>query len=210
MRRLLANLPLVAAIFLLPLVGSPPHLMHPAPWLGLLCGTVMLASQPKLVGHETLSLSAADRGSALGIFIAMILAQVVSVADFRFSPPVAPGIQVALGSSLVVAGMTLRLWAISTLGRFFTANVRVAQDQRVVESGPYALLRHPSYTGALLAALGTSVALGSVWGSAAVLALGLPAYLYRIAIEEQRLATDLGAPYREYMRRTRRLVPGVF
>lgn len=210
MRRLASNLAASAAIFLLPTVGSLAHLMHPAPWFGLLCGVLMLTSQPRLDRGETLRLSAADRGSALAIFVAMIGAQLIAAVEFRLAPVTLHAQWFVLGVSLAIAGMALRLWAIRTLGRFFTSNVRVVRGQRVVETGPYCRLRHPSYTGALIAALGTTVASASWWGSAAVVLLGVPAYLYRIAVEEQRLADDLGRPYREYMRRTRRLVPGVY
>ncbi len=96
------------------------------------------------------------------------------------------------------------------MGRFFTLEVRVADGQSVIDSGPYRLLRHPSYTGALLSFLGIGLALGN-WLSVAVLVV-LPAagFVRRIAVEEQALSAQLGESYRRYAATHRRLVPGLW
>ena len=82
--------------------------------------------------------------------------------------------------------------------------------QPVVERGAYGWVRHPSYTAGLLLHLGYGLALGS-WGTT-LLVLGTCAavYAYRIAVEERVLAEVLGEPYRDYMRRRRRLIPYLF
>ncbi|TMM11091.1 MAG: isoprenylcysteine carboxylmethyltransferase family protein [Actinobacteria bacterium] len=117
---------------------------------------------------------------------------------------------VAAGVGLIIAGWALRRWSVRTLGRWFTVTVTVEPDQRVVDTGPYRLLRHPSYTGMLVSLLGMGVGLDS-WASVAV-AVGFPliGIVRRIDEEEGMLVRELGAPYREYSRRTRRLVPGVW
>jgi protein-S-isoprenylcysteine O-methyltransferase len=114
-----------------------------------------------------------------------------------------------LGVVMVFAGLVLRLWAIHTLGRFFTSTVQVGDGQRVVRSGPYRMLRHPSYAGALLTAFGTALVLHSSAGAALVITLCVPAYLYRVATEERALVAELGADYAEYRRHTWGIVPGV-
>lgn len=117
---------------------------------------------------------------------------------------------VAVGMTLLVAGWAFRIWAVRTLGRWFKVTVVVEPGQRVVDSGPYRLIRHPSYTGMLIALLGIGIAVDS-WASIAI-AVGLPlvGVLRRIGEEEETLLRELGAPYRDYARRTRRLVPGVW
>jgi protein-S-isoprenylcysteine O-methyltransferase len=79
-----------------------------------------------------------------------------------------------------------------------------------VQEGLYRWVRHPSYLGALIAFLGFALALGN-WWSVAVFALVTPAaYLFRIREEDAALAAALGEPYRDYCRRTKRLIPGVY
>jgi len=210
MSRHATNLAFSALLFLVPFATEPLALAHPGPWLAFLCSMLILSSQPGLDREETLHIDGVDRGSALFIYAAMIGAQLAAVLDFRFAPLTAPGAQTLSGVALIAVGMSLRIWSIRTLGRFFTGNVRVVSDQQVVRTGPYRLVRHPSYAGALITAAGSALALQSGLGVALVVALCVPAYLYRIHVEEQRLVSELGRPYVEYMRQSSRLVPGVF
>jgi protein-S-isoprenylcysteine O-methyltransferase Ste14 len=110
------------------------------------------------------------------------------------------------GLVLMLAGMVLRWYAVWVLGASFTVDVATRPGQAVVESGPYRWIRHPSYTGGLLTLLGVLVCCCNPV-SLAALVFALGGYAYRIKIEEEALATDLGAPYRDYMRRTKRLIP---
>jgi protein-S-isoprenylcysteine O-methyltransferase Ste14 len=115
-----------------------------------------------------------------------------------------------IGISLMLAGLAFRFYAMSVLGRFFTYDVAVHAGQTVVEVGPYRHIRHPSYTGALTTLVGLGLALGNWAGLLALLACMGTAYAYRISVEEAALVTALGEPYKEYMRRTQRLVPFLF
>lgn len=126
-------------------------------------------------------------------------------ATFPHKPLVA-----VIGVVLFVAGLALRWWSIVTLGRFFTVDVTIAKDHELVDSGPYRLLRHPSYTGLLMAFLGFALRLGN-W--AALLVLLVPifaAFFYRISVEEEALRVALGENYAAYSRRTKRLVPFIY
>lgn len=110
------------------------------------------------------------------------------------------------GLVLMLAGMALRWYSIRVLGTSFTLEVSTRPGQEVVQSGPYRLMRHPSYTGGLLTVMGVLVCCVN-WASLAALILAVAGYAYRIKVEERALATDLGSPYRDYMRRTKRLIP---
>jgi protein-S-isoprenylcysteine O-methyltransferase Ste14 len=112
------------------------------------------------------------------------------------------------GLVLMLAGLALRWYAVWVLGPSFTVDVATRPGQPVVESGPYRWIRHPSYTGGLLTLLGVLVCCCNLVSLLAII-VGLAGYAYRIRIEERALATDLGAPYRDYMRRTKRLIPFV-
>jgi len=114
------------------------------------------------------------------------------------------------GEVVAVTGIALRIWAVLTLDRFFTFVVGIAPDHRVVQHGPYRLLRHPGYAGALLALLGVGIALAN-WLSLVVLfVLPVLALGIRITVEEAALADALGADYLAYAGRTARLIPGVW
>jgi protein-S-isoprenylcysteine O-methyltransferase Ste14 len=116
----------------------------------------------------------------------------------------------ALGIALLPLGMLLNAYAIRQLGRYFTVQVAVRPDQRVVQTGPYRLVRHPAYTGQLLAMLGVGLVFTNWASITVILLLTLTAYGYRIRVEEQILQHELGAPYVEYMSHTQRLIPFIF
>jgi protein-S-isoprenylcysteine O-methyltransferase len=114
------------------------------------------------------------------------------------------------GCAVFVAGIALRWYSIFYLGRFFTVNVAIHSGHEIIDTGPYRRIRHPSYTGALLAFFGLALGLDS-WASLALIMLPVTwAFLRRIRIEERALANALGRPYTSYMSRTRRLVPFMY
>jgi protein-S-isoprenylcysteine O-methyltransferase len=124
--------------------------------------------------------------------------------------PLARGARTAVALALLLGGLALRWAAIAALGRWFTTDVAVRPGQRVVTSGPYRRLRHPSYAGLMLAFLGLGVSFGS-WLSLLVLTLPiLLALVRRIRVEETVLRRELGDDYAAYAARTRRLVPGIW
>jgi protein-S-isoprenylcysteine O-methyltransferase Ste14 len=115
-----------------------------------------------------------------------------------------------VGIGLMLAGVALRWYSASILGKYFTFDVAIQSGQTLVEAGPYRYVRHPSYSGALLSLLGFGMAIGNWAGLLAVLFCLASAYAYRIPIEEAALAAALGEPYKQYVRRTWRLVPFLF
>ena len=115
-----------------------------------------------------------------------------------------------LGFLLFLGGLILRWYSIGYLGRYFTVDVSISAEHKLIDSGPYRYIRHPTYTGALLAFLGLGFCFGN-WLS--ILFLTLPiiaAFLWRIGVEERALLQALGQNYRAYAERTRRLIPFVY
>jgi protein-S-isoprenylcysteine O-methyltransferase Ste14 len=209
----LPSLLLPAAVCIVPSAFMAGKLLYPSPWLALALGFVLLASQPTPDAREMTDAGAADRRSALWIYLGMILPQVTASCDYAFLQRDRQSFTDAwliAGTIVGAASMWFRVAAIRTLGRFFTATVTVQQGQRVIDTGPYRLIRHPSYTGALGTALGCALVFHSAIGAALVAAVAVPAYLYRMSVEERRLAQELGEPYEAYMRRTKRLLPFVY
>jgi protein-S-isoprenylcysteine O-methyltransferase len=138
----------------------------------------------------------------------------LTAAFWMWGDPRVPGLRlpawtVAAGAALLVAGMAIRLWAIRSLGRFFTRKVQVAADQPVVERGPYRWVRHPSYTGGILEFWALGLSFGSLWPGLLSAVVPTVAYLLRLRHEEAVLAETIGEPYRAYMGRTKRLIPFV-
>jgi protein-S-isoprenylcysteine O-methyltransferase Ste14 len=120
-----------------------------------------------------------------------------------------PGQPLPFLLGLVVAwgGIALRWSAFRALGRTFTFRVTTAPDQTVVSSGPYRILRHPSYTGLELVLLGIALLYGDWIGLAAMLILPMIGLLVRIHVEEQALEAALGQDYREFAAGRKRLIP---
>ena len=117
---------------------------------------------------------------------------------------------IAAGLAIAASGVVFRTWAIVTLGRFFTYDVTIQPGHRVVTSGPYRWVRHPSYTGGLVGLLGLGVALGSAAAVLALVVVPLTGLLIRIRHEERTLRTALGAAYETYAADMPRLVPGIW
>jgi protein-S-isoprenylcysteine O-methyltransferase Ste14 len=114
------------------------------------------------------------------------------------------------GVITLVAGSLLRRHCFRVLGQFFTGTVVVQADHRVIDSGAYRWVRHPSYSAALLMILGIAVAFGNWLGALVAMGIALLAYSYRARVEEQALLASLGAPYAEFLATRKRFVPGIW
>jgi len=141
-------------------------------------------------------------------FFSLAVAALIPALDRRFGWSDAPTSVVILGDALI---------AISYVGFYFVfrentygaATIRVEKNQKVISTGPYAIVRHPMYAAALVLMLGIPLALGSWWGLLAFVP-GIPALVWRILDEERLLKRDLPG-YAEYTQRAHyRLIPGLF
>jgi protein-S-isoprenylcysteine O-methyltransferase len=155
-----------------------------------------------------------DRGSLLLIILFFWLGILLSFSLSLLLPQAAIlGNQKFIflqGLVLMLGGIAFRWYAMSVLGRFFTVNVSIQEGHTLVETGPYRYIRHPSYTGALITEVGVGLALGNWASLLALIVCAAISYAYRISIEEKTLLAALGDPYRDYMRRTTRLIPFLF
>ncbi|HEX3721854.1 MAG TPA: isoprenylcysteine carboxylmethyltransferase family protein [Nitrolancea sp.] len=114
------------------------------------------------------------------------------------------------GICAMIAGLVIRVWAMRTLGGAYTRTLHAIDKQRLIQDGPFRLVRHPGYLGTLLVWLGAAIALANGITLAIVGAALMPAYLQRIAAEEAMLTEMFGSDYAAYQRRTGRLVPFVY
>jgi protein-S-isoprenylcysteine O-methyltransferase Ste14 len=139
------------------------------------------------------------------------LTWIVAGLDLRFgwSPRLPLAVQIA-ALALVIVGFLLGTWAMA-VNRFFSAIVRIQEDRghTVVTAGPYRYVRHPSYTGGILASLATALALSSLWALIPGGAVALVT-IVRTALEDRTLQEEL-AGYKDYAQKVRyRLVPGIW
>jgi protein-S-isoprenylcysteine O-methyltransferase Ste14 len=121
-----------------------------------------------------------------------------------------PALWLVVGLTIAWAGMLVRFWAVVILAELFTTRVVVLKDQRVVSSGPYGYVRHPSYLGLLIMFFGLGLALGSPASALAMVAIPAVGIVKRIRVEEAALVTALGSSYVRYCEGRARLLPGVW
>lgn len=112
------------------------------------------------------------------------------------------------GLALTVAGAALALWARFQLGGNWSGSVTIKQGHTLVSSGPYAAVRHPIYSGLLLAALGTAIARGTLSGFVGF-TIAFVGWLVKSRHEESVLSGEFGSEYEQYRRRVRALIPFV-
>ena len=151
-----------------------------------------------------------DKGS--GILIVTSIFGSISIADVFAASGFAtlPVESLYLGLAMMVLGIGFRLWAVATLKSFFSYTVQIKTGHRVIQSGPYRLVRHPAYAGTLLTLVGVGFALQS-WGAVLLIAFVFTlVFGYRIRVEEQALVGSLGEEYMSYARRVKRLIPFIF
>jgi protein-S-isoprenylcysteine O-methyltransferase Ste14 len=150
--------------------------------------------------------SADDRGSeqiyGVARLVTMLAAALGPVPWSSWQP------WMVLPPLLLLSGVALRLTSIRTLGRFYSHRVRLVDDHRIVTTGPYRLVRHPSYTGMLLANAGLVLYFANPVSVAAFALLFVPAVVNRILVEERVMFTVPG--YREFALDRKRLAPLVW
>jgi protein-S-isoprenylcysteine O-methyltransferase len=155
----------------------------------------------------------ADRGTIYavwalitgGCFTGFLLARQVTVLNWPVTSPI-----VCLAVLLLVGGIALRIWAIRHLGRFFTVDVGIQQGHKVVADGPYRFVRHPSYSGSLVALVGVGFLSFNWLGLILIITCTLLAYALRVPVEEKAMLAQFGAEYAEYAARTKRLIPWIY
>jgi protein-S-isoprenylcysteine O-methyltransferase Ste14 len=110
------------------------------------------------------------------------------------------------GCTLVIAGLLFSIWARICLGRNWSGRVSVKENHELIRTGPYALVRHPIYTGLLVAILGTAWVVGQ-WRGLLAFLLMISSYWRKLRVEERLMLETFGDAYRRYCEHTAALVP---
>jgi protein-S-isoprenylcysteine O-methyltransferase Ste14 len=116
----------------------------------------------------------------------------------------------AIGMSLVVLGLMIRIHSILTLRQFFTYSVAKVENHEIIDTGLYKFIRHPGYLGQLIIFIGISTAISN-WLSILVMMIPITlGYLYRIKVEERFMIEQMGENYLNYQKRTKRIIPMIY
>ena len=173
-----------------------------------------LVSETRMTNRTTREMdNSADRGTRKLVWICIIIAfdGAWLPVIFSFGKLLALGSWLTwIGVAIMVSGVIFRRYVILFLGRFFTATVQIHRDHQLVQAGPYRYIRHPSYLGILVLALGNGIALAN-WVSL-LLCLVLPFISIgrRIKVEEEALYRNFGEEYLDYRKNTWRIIPYIY
>ena len=161
---------------------------------------------PRFRRHGT-EIKKKERGSGRLISMSVILSFIVAYFFALSGITLMPSWVFFLGIIIMILGIIVRQWSIAVLGRFFSPTIGIQEGQKVVDRGPYRLVRHPSYTGILLILVGVGLAFQSLAAILVILLVFSVAYGHRMNEEEMVLTTELGDEYIKYTKRTKRLIP---
>ncbi|HYY26920.1 MAG TPA: isoprenylcysteine carboxylmethyltransferase family protein [Chthoniobacterales bacterium] len=112
----------------------------------------------------------------------------------------------AAGVVLTAAGLAFAIWARVHLGKYWSGRVTLKVDHRVIQTGPYAWVRHPIYSGLILALLGTTITLGTLHACVGFVLIFV-SFVRKLQIEENWLRSHFGAEYERYQKRVKALIP---
>lgn len=141
---------------------------------------------------------------AAGAFLIFSRRAHFGVLSSRFLPERA-WIQ-AVAIVMIALGVAIAIWARRHIGQYWSARVTLKEDHQLIRSGPYARVRHPIYSGLLLAMIGTAVSVGE-WRAVVGVLLVFLAHWQKALREEKLLAGQFGSTYQEYCSRTGSLIP---
>jgi protein-S-isoprenylcysteine O-methyltransferase Ste14 len=130
----------------------------------------------------------------------------VGPLEWRFVPQSAGSAYAGL--ALTIAGAALAIWARLFLGGNWSSSVTIKEDHKLVRTGPYSIVRHPIYSGGLLAIAGTAIVAGEARGFLALI-LAFLAWRLKSRVEEALMIEQFGAEYEEYKRQVKALIPFV-
>ena len=178
-------------------------------WICWLLSEILLN---RLVRSKNPDSKEVDKNSMNLIWIAIVVSMTLGIVGANhWSAPIMPsGIALYLGSGFILAGMIIRFTAVWSLGKFFTVNLGIQANHRLIRTGFYKYIRHPSYSGSLLSFAGFCLSLNN-WLTFLIIMIPVFAtFINRINIEEKLLLRQFGSEYEEYKRKTKRLVPLIY
>ena len=145
------------------------------------------------------------RGFPARVVLIVAVVALARVGPLRDHPAGTDPVRAATGLAMFALGLSFAIWARVHIGRNWGTPMTQKEDPELVTSGPYHLVRHPIYTGILVAGIGTAVALSWIWLIAVVLAGTY--FVYSATVEERFLAQSFPDTYPPYRRSTKMFLP---
>ena len=162
------------------------------------------------INHFQMAKSGDKRSWILIILSSLfMLGIVLYILHLRLLPDL-PTFLIPIGIVLMVMGIALRMWAVITLGKFFTVQVRIFSNHHLIDIGPYRWLQHPSYSGIFLTAAGLGLATGYLVIMLSFLMILGFVLGYRIYVEEKALKEKFCLEWQVYSSKTWRILPWIF
>ena len=184
------------------------RVLFPALWLALIVFWFAMARGGKAVAERESLFSRFSHYAPLVVAVYLLVAPrvPVPVLDDRFAPLSLELVQ--LGAALTFAGIAFAIWARIWIAGNWSSDVTIKSGHELIVDGPYGFVRHPIYSGVLLALIGTALAVGE-WRAALAVVLAGVAWWRKLTIEEGVMRRQFGDAYDRYAARTRALIPFV-
>lgn len=212
MKKVLLSIISVVLMVFLPLLRNPSLVLHPKIIVIIIGSVCVWLTQPAFSAAETSAKKQSDKFSVILILSMSLISGVVPIIDWAYFNTDKNNFSwmTVFGVVMIVSGILFRAWSVKTLGIYFTPTVQIKEEHQLINTGPYKIIRHPSYFAAFLSITGAAVLLESITGIAvSIIAMSI-AYYVRINIEERTLLDHFGNRYKEYMLRTKKIIPFVF
>lgn len=195
-----------------PLLFNASLILHYKTILLCVSAATLWLSQPAFDKNEVQSDQTSDKFSILIILLCSSLSVFLSELEWGYCTENKNEINffTCLGLAMLLTGIILRVWAIQILGKHFTATVKVIDKHELIRSGPYKIVRHPSYLGALIAITGCPLFLNNFYSVFFCFFAMMVAYYFRINVEEKALTYRFGSEYEQYRKNTYRLFPFIW
>lgn len=210
--KLFSGVIIACLVVILPVLGNPAILRAPHLWCLILLGIVASVYQPAY-NPFTIRAKPKDRGTGAQIIWAVYLTQLAAIMEaayLRYPHSVEWDHIATLSLATACAGLAFRSWSVMCLGRLFTMHIDVQPGHQLVRRGPYRIVRHPSYLGALVMYLSTIVLCHAWYTLLAAMLLYPVVFLRRIHYEEELLQAEFGDQYATYRQEVKRVFPGLW
>lgn len=212
MNKIVFSIVAIIVLNLVPLLGHPELLLHYKTLILVVAAACLWLSQPAYSKKDAKEHEESDKKSILIILIMSSLSVIFSVVEWAYATDTTYSSLwlTSIGLVMLISGIGIRIWAIRTLGRHFTATVTLKNDHQFISTGPYRLVRHPSYLGAFMAIVGCPVFLNALWATLFSFIFMTIAYVIRITVEEKMLTSYFGRSYEKYKRNTKMIIPFIW
>ena len=182
--------------------------LFPLLWIVFIAFWIAMARGGKAVAERESIYSRLSHYGPLAVGVYLLAAPRVPIYPLgeRFAPLALWPVQ--LGAALTFAGIAFAIWARMWIAGNWSSDVTLKRDHELIVDGPYAWVRHPIYTGILVALVGTALAVGE-WRGALAVALAAVSFWRKLTIEEAVMRRQFGEAYARYAARVPALIPFV-